>query len=149
MSLASVSRLHDRAEPVYLIKLSLGGSPELTLYLAERALSVGGIEYEDYIEGVDSVGETLGRRDSGGLNSPLIIRFINEPWGAYGRLVELSEDYPFEGALCELSEVYMDADGVPSEAELIFKGLLEGPHEADLMGFSCRVTSLMSRADMR
>ena len=149
MSTTAVARDHDRAEPVYLIKLTLGGNPELTLYLAERALSVGGDEYEDYIEGVDALGQMLGRRDSDGLNSPLVIRFINEPWGAYGRLVELSGDYPFEGAVCELSEVYMNADGQPSGAELIFKGLLEGPHHIDLMGFSCRVTSLESRADMR
>lgn len=149
MSIASVARAHDRAEPVYLVRLTLLGSPPVVLYFAERAITVDGQEYEGYIASVEGIGQSLMRRDSGTLNSPVVVRFLNEPWGAYAHLAELMADNPFEGAAVELSETYIDARGQASAVELITRGLLEGPHEVGPMEFACRMSNLEALADRR
>jgi hypothetical protein len=67
--------------------------------------------YEDYIIEIKGLKEAVSRRDSGSLNVSIEIRFKNDPWQTYSRLVELGEVYPFEGSSINIYEVYRDDEG--------------------------------------
>lgn len=143
------ARARAMAQPVYLVKIMLMGSGAPTLYLAERDITVASTRYEAYLDSVSGMGGMLERLTSDGLNSSLLLRLRNEPWRQYSHLVEVGADYPFEGAPMELSELYLGPGGEPSEADLIFTGILEGPSRIALSGFSCNITSLEFRADLK
>ena len=142
------ARTMDRAEPVYLVEVSLLNSGP-TLYLSDRQVQVEGQLYEDYLHDLSGLGAQLRRRDAHGLNTSLDLRFKNDPWSAYAFLVEAFEDYPVDGAEVVVSEVLMDPAGLPSGAAVLFRGVLEEPREIDLMGFRCRASGMEFTADNR
>ncbi|GAB4389055.1 MAG: hypothetical protein Kow0025_12080 [Thermodesulfovibrionales bacterium] len=134
------------ARPVCLVEITLGNSGPV-LYFSDRGVSVGGRAYEDYLEDLSGVGDELRRADSGGLNPAVTLRFRNDRYGPYGYLIEVGEEHPFEGAECVIKEAYLDDAGAPSEAETVFKGVLDEPRDIDLAGFTCSVSSMLMRAD--
>jgi hypothetical protein len=140
------ARQLQRAETVYLVEIALLGSGP-TLYFSDRVITVGGILYEDYVHELNGVGTELKRLDSGGLNASLLIKFRNDPWRAYTYLSETLAAYPIVGAAVIVSEVMMESDGTPSDASVVFKGLMEEPHDIDLTDFSCRAMSMEFASD--
>jgi len=145
MSTVSELRTYDRAEPLYLVEITLIGEGAPVLCFAERGITVDGIVYEPYLSGIYGV-EEFGLSNSGGLDMSIRISFLNEPWGMYSRLSEVGDDYPFEGAAFSLREVYIGIDGEPSASGLLCRGVLDGLSSIDLMGFQAEVVSPEFRA---
>ncbi len=148
MTTIAQARDKDRARPVYLMEITLLNSGP-TLYFSDGNITVGGQRYEDYLGDLSGLGEDIRRSDSEGLNANINLGFKNDRYKAYTYLVELGETYPFEGAEVTIKETYLDAAGVPSDAETVFKGALDEPRDIDLMGFACRVSSVEFRADLK
>ena len=146
MTNISEARALDRAEPVYLLEVALLNSGP-TLRLSDRNVTVGGQSYEDCMEDLSGPGEEGRRQDSTGLNSELSFRFSNAPMGAYQHLIEIDAEHPFTGAGVVIKETYLDGTGQPSDTGVLFKGVLDEPREIDLMGFTCRATSMEFAAD--
>lgn len=146
MTGAARAREGVRLDPVYLVEIGLGGGGP-TLLFSDRSITVGGVMYEDYLDDLSGIGVELSRMDSSGRNAAIALSFRNERWGAYERLIEVGETYPFEGASCLIAEVYLDVAGEPSEEVVLFVGVLDEPREIDLMGFRCGVSSMEFRAD--
>ncbi len=142
------ARAMDRAEPVYLVEVGLLNSGPV-LYLSDRQITVAGQLYEDYLHGLSGLGAELRRADAQGLNTSLELSFRTDPWRAYARLVNVLDDYPMDGAEVTVSEVFLDTDGLPSGAGVLFKGVIEEPKEIDLKGFRCRAMSMEFAADNR
>ncbi|MEJ2183373.1 MAG: phage tail protein [Nitrospirota bacterium] len=146
MTTISEARDRDRASPVLLVEVALLGAGP-TLRFSDRNVTVEGLLYEDYLEDLSGLGEELRRADSQGLNAFVTLRFRNEPCQGHAHLVEVGEAHPFEGAPVIIKEAYLDEDGEATGAEALFSGVLEEPREIDLMGFTCRVSSLPSHKD--
>ena len=146
MTLVAQARDRDRLHPVYLVEIVLLNSGP-TLYLSDRNITVGGQDYEDYMDGLSGLGSELERLDSSGLNSALTLGFKNDKYQAYNYLIEIGGAYPIELATVTLKECYLDAAGTPSDTEVVFKGVLDEPRKIDLMRFTCMVTSMEFKAD--
>lgn len=142
------ARVLDRAEPIYLVEVVLLNSGP-TLYLSDRQVTVAGQLYEDYINSISGLGAELRRAQALCLNAALELCFRNDPWRTYGHLIDACGDYPFGGSTVTVKEVMLDAEGVPSDAEMLFKGVLEEPRGIDLMGFYSRASSMEFAADNR
>jgi hypothetical protein len=161
------ARARPRLEPVYLVGIELKGSGEVfrnyafettafqagpvppKLNFSDRNIKVGSYFYECYLEDLSGLGEELRRTTSGALNADITLRFRNDPYSTYDHLIEIGDTYPFEGALCVIREVYLDDDGTPSNAVTVFQGVLDEPRDVDLMGFTCKVSSMEFAADRR
>jgi hypothetical protein len=140
------ARNRARTEPVILVEIELLNSGP-TLYLSDRNVTVGGRHYQDYLESLGSLGEELRRQDSSSLNTDASLRFRNDPYGGYAHLVEMEAAHPFTGAAVTVRECYLDEDGTPSDTETIFRGVLDEPREIDLLGFTCRISTMEHKAD--
>ncbi len=146
MTLVAQARDRDRLHPVYLVEIVLLNSGP-TLYLSDRNITVGGQDYEDYMDGLSGLGSELERLDSSGLNSALKLTFKNDAYKSYDHLVEIGGAYPFERAEVTIKECYLDSTAVPSDTDTVFKGVLDEPRKIDLMRFTCMVTSMEFKAD--
>jgi hypothetical protein len=146
MATLEEARALDKAEPIYLLEVALLNSGP-TLRLSDRNVTSGGQSYEDYMEDLSGLGEELRRPDSTGLNSEIELRFTNEPMGAYSHLIDMDAEHPFTGAGVVIKETYLDDTGQPSESGVLFKGALDEPRDIDLMGFTCRASSMEFAAD--
>jgi len=149
MTTQAEARGRDRAEPVYFAEITLSGSTPPTLYFSDRNIIISGQRYEDYLEGLSALGDEIKRVDSSGLNSHLTIRFRNEAYQSYGKLIDIGTEYPFDGASCRIGEAYLNEEGVPSDSAILFKGVLDQPFDIDLMGFQCPVSNMAYAADKK
>jgi hypothetical protein len=141
-----MARDRSRLKPAYLLEISLkNGGP--TLYFSDRNIEVSEQKYEDYLEDLSGIGEEIKRATSEGINADITLSFKNDRFRSYSYLIEIGESYPFEGAEVVIKEVYLDDDGVPSDVEVIFKGVLDEPKDIDLMGFKCSVSSMEFHKD--
>jgi hypothetical protein len=135
-------RGRTRLEPVWLVEVELLNSGP-TLYFSDRNVTVGGRRYENYLEGLSGSEERFD------------LRFRNDPFMSYGRLVEIGDEHPFEGAAVTVKEVYLDPStgsgqaGGQSEPVELFRGVLEEPRRIDLMGFACGVTPVDRAMDRK
>jgi hypothetical protein len=141
-------RALPRYEPLYLVKISLSGGAHV-LYLSDRNIRVGDELYEDYLDDLEGVAEELRRAALESRNAEVTLRFRNDRYRGHQHLVELSEQYPFEGAQVEIYETALDARGRPAPPELLFRGTLEEPTGIDRLRFSCRVSSAEFAASLR
>lgn len=141
-------QLKDRSryKPAYLLELTLKNSGP-TLYLSDRNISIEGQIYEDYLDDLTGIGDELRRADSEGLNTDITLTFKNDKYKGYNYLIEIGDTYPFEGAVCVIKETALDDSGTPSVPETVFKGVLDEPEDIDLMGFKCKVSSMVFHAD--
>lgn len=146
MTTVAESRDRPRANPVCLIEIALKNSGP-TLYLSDRNLTVGAQRYEDYLRDLSGIGGEIKRATSGGLNADITLSFKNDRYQGYDYLIEIGDVYPFEGAVCVIKEVYLDDAGNASDAETVFKGVLDEPGDIDLSGFQCSVSSMELAAD--
>jgi hypothetical protein len=137
-----IERFRDmpRAEPVCLVEIELKNSGPV-LYFSDRAVSAMGQDYEDYL--VEITGLTAGDN----ISTAATVSFKNDRFGPYESLIDIAEDYPFEGAAITVKEVYLDVDGEASEVVTILKGTLAAPRDIDLMGFSCEARPLAHSKD--
>jgi len=138
-----IGRLRDRSryKPAYLVEITLkNGGP--TLYFSDRNINADGTLYEDYLDDLSGLGDELRRLDSSALNADITLRFKNDKYKGYNYLIEIGDTYPFEGAVCVIKETALDDSGTPSIPETVFKGALDEPSAIDLMGFTCRVSSM-------
>lgn len=140
------ARSLDLIRPVWLVDVE---APSGTLHFSTARLTVGGVQYEDYIQGIGALAEELRRADSSALNVDLPVRFLNEPYRAYPALVYLADALPFAGARVTVSEVFIDASGEPGEPEVRYGGLCGTPEAITPSSFTCRLTSPAFAADAR
>ena len=133
MSMIAEARAHDRAEPVYLLEIGLLGADAPVLYLAERDLVAGGNCYESYLSEVQGLEWRLGSFAPVGPHAGPGFRLLNEPWREFSRLIEVGEEFPFEGASISLRETYLVRGGAPVPPEILFVGVLESTIAIDLM----------------
>jgi len=140
MSAVSELRTFDRAEPLYLVEITLVGAGAPVLYFAEQSVTLDEISYEPYLAGIEGVKGGCSPF-FGGPDMSIRILFLNEPWGIYSRLAEVGDDFPFEGAKLSLMEVYIGIDGEPAGPELLYRGVLGRLSSIDLMGFQAEVAS--------
>lgn len=146
MTTIAEARGTNRLKPVFLVEITLGNSGP-TLYLSDRNLTVAGQRYEDYLGDLSGLAEEVRRAESGGLNSDITLSFRNDRFQGYDYLIEMGETYPFEGAACVIKEVCLDDADNTSETETLFKGVLEEARDIDLIGFRCKVSSMLMKAD--
>lgn len=142
------ARAHDRVEPVYLVEIELVGAGAPMLCLAERDIEVDGIRYEGYLLEVGNLEWGIRRIALGDSARALRLRIQNEPWRGYSRLVEVGEDFPFEGAKVYLKEAYIDSEGTTTGSELLFRGVIVGASAVDLMELFVEAKSPGPRAGM-
>ena len=146
MPTISEARSLDRAEPVFLVEITLlNGGP--TLRLSDRNIVADGTRYEDYMEALTGTGAELRRAEAVGLNAQVELKFRNEPWGTHSLLIEADATWPFLGAGVLIKEVYITEGGEVSETETLFAGVLEELREITLSGFTCSVASREFAAD--
>lgn len=125
------------------MEVALLGAGAPTLYLSDRRISVAGQEYEPCIEGISGINSETRRLDSASLNPSVRISFLNDPHGASGEpLIMLGETYPFDAAGVTIKEVYLDADWTPGTPAIVFRGVLDPPHEIGRLRFVCMCSSL-------
>ncbi|MDA8174210.1 MAG: phage tail protein, partial [Nitrospiraceae bacterium] len=86
---------------------------------------------------------------SAGRNTDLTLTFENDRFQAYPYLIQIGDTFPFEAAICRIYEVYLDANGSPSQPVLLFKGVLDQPTEIDLFVFKCKVSMMPFFMDKR
>jgi hypothetical protein len=113
--------------PIYLVHLLLSG---LTLYFSDRCFSFNGHEYEDYLFDLSAI-ESEVRNLSLGDNSPITLRFKNQPIMSKGTLIELFDDYPPEKKYVEVYKLLWDpGETLISDVSVkIFKGEMGHPYE--------------------
>jgi hypothetical protein len=144
---ASETRDRPRLHPAYLVEIKLkGGGP--TLYLSDRNISTTARMYQDYIGDISGLTDMMSRSSSEVSNFEVVLSFKNDRYGDHEFLVELGDTYPFEGAECIIRDAHLGDDfTLSSVGEVIFRGVLEGPHDVDLMDFKCRALGMEHRAD--
>ncbi len=146
------ARDSSRLKPVYLVQLTLkNGGP--TLYFSDRNIVVSGQRYESYLHDLSGIAQELKRADSTAMNVNVELGFHNDRISCngadYGHLIELGAVYPFETALCQIFETYLDGSGNASDTALIFKGVLDCPANIGLMDFTCKVSTMPMYMDAR
>ena len=142
-------RERRRAKIVWLVDVELLGSGAPVLRLSNRNLEYNIYRYEKYILKVSGIARQLSRLDSDSLNSPVSILFENRPFMAFDYLIEAGQTYPFEGARCTVSALHLDDDGNPTEAEIVFVGVLDEPQSITKKEFSCMASSVEFFSDLR
>ena len=143
---ASTLRNRSRAEPIYLVDVTLKNSGPI-LHFSDRNILVNVQQYENYIKDISGIEGEISRVDSAALNTDITITFKNDRYASYDYLIEIGDTYPFEGAECLIKEVYLDNDDNPSDIVTIFKGVIDEPQEIDLLSFQCKVSSMMFQKD--
>jgi hypothetical protein len=129
----------DRAEPVHMAEIILTES--FTLRLATRPLIYASERYEDYLDEVRGIRAIAERASSRGRDSGITLVFRNEPFQGWQCLVLVSDQYPFEGSICIVREAYITPSGSLSDAEEVFRGVLDAPHSINTLGFVCEAAS--------
>lgn len=104
-----------------------------TLYFSDIQLKAGGRDYEDYVRGV-----SLGKGRA---------TFRNDPFEDFSHLIEMSGEYPFEGAGCEVKEVMLGDSGGISKPETIFKGVIGAVSDIDGHKFECSLIAPLEYMD--
>src|SRR3990172_13054957 len=137
-------RERRRLNPRYLLDITLGNSGP-TLHFSTRDIMVEGVQYERYIHSLSGIEEEINRSDSTFRNTDLTIFFLNRPYMAYTFLSEVEATYPFSGAVIVISETYLDDNGIPCAPDVIFKGVMDTPYDIDLMRFSVKVSSMLTK----
>jgi len=148
MSSLASARSHILAEPLYLVEIRLMGTGSPVLHLAEREIDVGGTVYEGHLWEIKRFELGFNGPDIRGMDDLLKICLLNEPWRGYSRLLEMGEDFPFEGATIILRETYIGPDGMPATPDLLLSGVLEGVSGIDLMMFTIGARGLWSLGGM-
>lgn len=146
MTTINHARSLDRAEPAYLVEISLKNSGPV-LYLSDRIITVGGVSYSDYLIDLKGLAAEIKRSSPMGVNPSIALTFKNNAYMSYGRLVEIGGTYPFEAAACAIKECYISDGGAASDAETIYKGILDEPRDIDLMQFKCGVSRVQFKTD--
>ena len=144
-----ILRNRRRAKIVWLVDVELLGAGAPVLRLSNRNLEYSIYRYQRYILAVTGIARELSRVDSDSLNSPVTVRFQNRPFMAFDFLIEAGETYPFEGAKVTISALHLDDDNLPTEAEIVFVGVLDEPRGITKREFTCRASSVEFFADLR
>lgn len=113
--------------PIYLVHLLLAG---LTLYFSDRCFSFNGHEYEDYLFDLSNF-ECEVINLSLGDNSPITLRFKNQPIMNKSTLIEFFDDWPPEKKYIEVYKLLWDpGETFGSDVSTkIFKGEMGQPYE--------------------
>ena len=98
------SKIHVR--PIFIFDIALLGDSAPTLYFSDRNVTVGGNDYEDFIDNMPDIQEEVRFINSSGLNSDITIVFKNDKYETKDYLIQFTETYPFNGATVTIQEVY-------------------------------------------
>lgn len=147
-SLATL-RERRRAHIAWLVDVQLLAPGAPLLKFSDINIDYVTDRYDRYIMAIGGVAQELERASSDSLNSPINITFRNGPWRAFSNLIEVGETYPFEGAAVTVKSVHLDDEKNPTDAEIIFQGILEEPRAITRRDFTCRAASVEFIADLR
>lgn len=138
----TTARDKSSIEPIYLAEITLKGPIPPTLFFSTRQATVDNQLYENYLDVVTGIDESVKRNTSVFGNSNINIKFKNDPFRGNDFLILIGDTNPFEGATCVIKEVYLDNDGVTASSPVtVYQGVLEAPRNTDLLNFDCRMSS--------
>lgn len=146
MTTALQAKDRARLAPVRMVEIALADSGP-TLYLADRAVLVQGQQYEDYLIDVGEIATACSILGGCATGSPVQVRMKNDPYAGYQSLAAIEAAHPFTGARCVLKQAYLSHAGEPSEPEVVFEGIAQGPVEIGPMGLTCVLWPMDRAAD--
>lgn len=142
------ARAKNRINPVLLFDIVLlnGGG---TIYLSERTILVGAIQYQDYILNMADISDAVKRADSRGNNPAVKIKFNNKAFRTYAHLSLIENTYPIAGAKVTIKEIDLDDDDNQSDADTLFVGEFEEIRSESIISFEITAMSLKAANALR
>lgn len=139
----AAARESRRAEMIPLVVLTLMDST--TVRISDRVKEVDGNTYDRLFFSQTTIQEIVSRLDSVAMNPDYSMVLLNIPvvvaGTEYNSLLEANDAHPLNGALVQLSYVFV-LDGETSPATLVFTGVAEEPTNITKATLTIRCTGL-------
>lgn len=123
-----------------LVEININSN--ITLFFADRNIIHNGNIYEDYIYDIEGIEKVYTLDLVSFRNSNIKIKFKNDQYKNYKKLINYADEYPFERAKVKIFFLH---DG--NTIELKYIGILEQPINIDDQYFECYVSSKIHAID--